>query len=130
MQDKSETHITLVHVSETNLPIPDFALEPEGLWTKLSEISGGKDLDFAAHPIFSKKYYLRGENEVVVREFFTSPIIDFLENREQMHIECHKHRLIFYKKRDLLEPAEILYVSKFAEEFLQLVQQTKSTQPA
>ena len=127
MQDQSETHITILHISEIDILIPDFALEPEGLWSKLFEGVAGKDIDFVDHPVFSKKYYLRGENEVVVREFFTSPIIDFLENREQMHIECHKHRLIFYKKRDLLEPAEILYVSKFAEEFLQLVQQTKST---
>jgi hypothetical protein len=130
LQDQKEIHLTIIHATEIDFSIPDFALEPEGLWSKLFEGVAGKDIDFVDHPVFSKKYYLRGENEVVVREFFTSPIIDFLENREQMHIECHKHRLIFYKKRDLLEPAEILYASKFVEEFLQLVQQTTTTQPA
>ena len=123
MQDQQETHITILHISEIDIAIPDFALEPEGLWSKLFEGVAGKDLDFVEHPIFSKKYYLRGENEAVVREFFTEPIIAFLENREEMHIECHKHRMIFYKKRDLLESGEILYTMKFAEEFLQLVQE-------
>lgn len=123
LQDKKETRITIIHVSEIDFPIPDFALEPEGLWSKLFQGVSGKDIDFAAFPIFSKKYYLRGEIESEITAFFTESLIHFLENREEMHIECHKHRLIFYKKRDLLEPSEILYISKFAEEFLQLIQQ-------
>ena len=93
----------------------------------LFEGVAGKDIDFVDHPAFSKKYYLRGENEIAVRDFFTEPIINFLKNREEMHIECHRHRLIFYKKRELLESGEILYAMKFAEEFLQLVQE-KATQ--
>jgi hypothetical protein len=40
-----------------------------------------------------------------------------------MHIESHRNRLLFYKKRDLLEPSEILYISKFAEEFVSLIHQ-------
>jgi hypothetical protein len=120
-QAQDETHITIVQLSELDLPIPDFALEPEGLWTKLFEGVSGKDIDFASYPEFSKKYYLRSENEVAIHTFFTESIIHFLENREEMHIECHKHRLIFYKKRDLLEPSEIQYVVKFAEEFVELL---------
>ncbi len=123
MQEQHETRITILHVSEMEVPVPDFALEPEGLWSKLFEGVAGKDIDFIDHPEFSKKYYLRGEDETTIRNFFTEPIISFLENREEMHIECHRNRLIFYRKRDLLEPAEILYVSKFAEEFLQLIRQ-------
>jgi hypothetical protein len=102
--------------------VPDFALEPEGLWSKLFEGVSGKDIDFAVYPDFSKKYYLRGENEPEIGRFFTEPLIRFLENREEIHIECHKNRLIFFKKRDLLEPEEIHYVVKFAEDFMQLAQ--------
>jgi MFS superfamily sulfate permease-like transporter len=125
LQDQKETHLTIIHATEIDFPIPDFALEPEGLWSKLFEGVSGKDIDFPNYPVFSKKYYLRGQNELAIHELFNETLIHFLENREQMHIECHKHRLIFYKKRDLLEPSEILYVSKFAEEFLALAQQTK-----
>lgn len=125
-QEQSEIHMTIIQVSETNSLIPDFALEPEGLWSKLFEGVAGKDIDFDGHPDFSKKYYLRGENEAAIREFFSESIIQFLENREEMHIECHRNRLIFYKKRDLLEASEILYVSKFASEFTALVTQKEA----
>lgn len=125
MQDRTETRITLLQLSDTDLIIPDFALEPEGLWSKLFEGVAGKDIDFASYPLFSKKYYLRGENESGITQFFSDPIIRFLENREEMHIECHKNRLIFYKKREVLEPAEIEYVEKFAEDFLQVITKQK-----
>lgn len=128
MQDRQDTCITVVHVSESEVIIPDFALEPERLWSKLFEGIAGKDIDFPSHPEFSKKYYLRSQQESNVRDFFTEPLIHFLENREELHIECHRNRLLFYKKRDLLEPSEILYVVKFAEDFLQLILKTDSKQ--
>jgi hypothetical protein len=69
---------------------------------------------------------LRSEAEEQVRQFFTEPIIRFLENREEMHIECHRNKLLFYKKRNVLEPSEIDYVVQFAEDFLTVVYQPKS----
>lgn len=122
-QSQKEIQLTIVQVSETDALIPDFDLEPEGLWSKLFESVSGKDIDFDNHPVFSDKYYLRGRNEAAVRDFFSEQVIHFLENREEMHIECHRNRLIFYKKRDLLTPSEILYTSKFAEEFISLLHQ-------
>lgn len=119
MQEKTDTHITLVQVSEHGLTIPDFALEPEGLWTKLFESVGGKDIDFTAYPDFSKKYYLRGEHVNVLSSFFKESLIKFLENREEMHVECYKNRLLFFKKKDTLSPIDMEYVEKFAEEFMQ-----------
>ncbi len=126
LHDKTETKITILQFSETDHLIPDFALEPENLWSKLMEGVAGKDIDFTDHPVFSKKYYLRSENELAVRNFFTEPLIQFLENREEMHIECHRNRLVFYKKRNLLEPAEITYVAKFAAEFVSLIHQKEA----
>lgn len=123
MQDREDTHITVIHISEEEIQIPDFALEPERLWSKLFEGVAGKDIDFTSHPQFSKKYYLRGQEEAAVREFFSDTLIQFLENREEIHIECHRNRLLFYKKRDLLGSSEILYVVKFAHDFLELIKQ-------
>jgi len=122
-QEKTETHITLIQLSDIGFQIPDFVLEPESLFSKVMEGVSGKDIDFDNHPHFSKKYYLRGPNETHIRNFFTENIIQFLENREEMHIECHRSRLIFYKKRDLMEASEILYTAKFAEELLDLIHQ-------
>lgn len=118
-----EMNITLVLISEVDMHIPDFALEPESLATKVSELAGVKDIDFKDHPLFSKKYFLRGSKEEEIRKFFTEDILTFLENREDIHIESHKNKLLFYRKRDLLDPGEILYTEKFAEDFLAVVTQ-------
>ena len=128
LQNQNDTHITAICVSELDLAIPDFALEPEGLWSKVSELAGGKDIDFHIYPHFSKKYYLRGGSEITVREFFSEGLIRFFENHEDMHVECHKHRLLIYKKRDLLEPSEIRQMIRFTNELLAMIQ-TSSAQP-
>lgn len=113
--------ITVALLSEVNLLIPDFAVEPENLWSKFSELTSGKDIDFKHHPEFSKKYYLRGELDDQIRDFFTEPLLSFLENREEIHIECHRNKLLFYMKRERLSPTEILYLEKFAEDFLEVI---------
>lgn len=125
LQDQKEIPITILHISDVDILAPDFALEPEGMWSKLFEGISGKDIDFAQYPVFSKKYYLRSPQENDIPSFFTESLIHFLENHEDMHIECHKHRFIFYKKRDLLEPAEMLHLAKFAEDFLEVISTNK-----
>ena len=124
MQDKEDIHITVIHVSELEAPIPDFALEPEGLLSKFSELTEGKDIDFSEYPVFSKKYYLRSSNEAATRAFFTAPIIRFFENREEVHLESHKGKLLLYKKRNLMTAAEIEYAVKFTQDFTDFIQPT------
>jgi MFS superfamily sulfate permease-like transporter len=130
LQAKSDTHITVAHISETEFPIPDFALEPEGLWSRLSELVDGKDIDFVDHPKFSEKYYLRGLNETAVREFFTERLIRFFESHSEVHVECHRHRLLVYVKRDLLEVPDIEALEKFSEELVQVIHQKQKTAQA
>lgn len=129
LQEQRETVITVIQISDTSLTIPDFALEPEGLWSKFSELVNGKDIDFNAFPVFSKKYYLRGEDEIGIRKFFDESVVQFLENKEEMHIECHKNKLLLYKKRDTLSPVEILDTIAFVEDFL-MVATDRVTQTA
>ncbi len=123
MNSKDDTHITVIHLSDIDFPIPDFALEPEGLHTKLSEVVGGKDIDFDEYPDFSKRYYLRGHDEQTIRDFFNGNVIQFLESHDEIHIECHKHRLLIFKQRDLMTTQEIDEVVKFAEAFLKTASQ-------
>jgi MFS superfamily sulfate permease-like transporter len=120
-QAKSDTHITVLHIVDTRLAIPNFALEPEDLGTKFSELVLGKDIDFEGHPEFSKRYYLRGEDESAVRQFFTEKVIQFLEKSGSMHVESHDHSLLLYKKRDLLTNREIESAEQFAEDFVHII---------
>jgi hypothetical protein len=41
-----------------------------------------------------------------------------------MHVECHRHRLLIYKKRDVLDPSEINQMMRFVEGFLSVIQET------
>jgi MFS superfamily sulfate permease-like transporter len=124
VQSMDEVVITALLITEHDIHIPDFALEPEGLWSKFSELSGGHDIDYKAYPKFSAMYYLRGENESAVQSFFTEPMIRFFEAHEEMHVECHKSKLLVYLKRDVLSAEEILHVEKFANELMILIEQT------
>jgi len=115
---EDDVHITVLHVSELECTIPDFALEPEGLWAKFSGFAFGKDINFMDHPLFSKKYYLRGNDEPAVREFFNPSVLEYLEDHEELHVESHRSKLVVYKKRDLLVPAEINDTLTFIEGFV------------
>lgn len=122
-QEENDSVITALYVSDTGLTIPDFALEPEGLWSKFSELAGGKDIDFQGHPDFSNRYYLRSNNEEGTRAFFTKSLIDFLESSEQMHIEGHNGKLLVYKKRSILGTDEIEEMIRFSNALLSVLVQ-------
>ena len=115
---QQDTHITILHVTDLNITIPDFALEPEDLWTKFSELTFGKDIDFKDHPVFSNKYYLRGDDEAAVREFFSESTLVYLENHNGIHIESHRNKLLVYKKREELTAEDIREVVEFVEGFV------------
>ncbi|MFN5555166.1 MAG: hypothetical protein ACK48F_03065, partial [Chryseotalea sp.] len=113
---------------EIDIKIPDFTLEPEGLWSKLWELTDGKDIDFEKHPEFSKKYYLRSDSVTEIESIFNEKVVGFLTFREAMHIECHRNKLLVYKKRSLLDPAEISFAVDFAESFLEVLYNSHETQ--
>jgi MFS superfamily sulfate permease-like transporter len=129
-QQQEDTHITVLHLSDLEVQIPDFSLEPEGLWSRVSEVVGGKDIDFDGFPEFSQKYYLRGDPESDIRNFFGGDIIRFFEQHPEMHVECHKNRLLIYKTRDLLTVSEIEFAEHFAEELVKVIYESKKTAQA
>jgi MFS superfamily sulfate permease-like transporter len=120
LTSKEETNITMVHLP-AGASVPDFALEPESMNTKLSELVGGKDIDFKDHPDFSKRFYLRGYDEAAVRNFFNFNVINFFESHEEWHVEAHDNNLLIFRKRDLMSPSEIDASVKFGEELVKLI---------
>jgi hypothetical protein len=109
---------TVIHLSDLDIQVPNFSLEPEKLWTKFSELAFGKDIDFKDHPVFSSKYYLRAEDEHRARRFFRGNLIGFLEAHSLAHVESQRNKLLIYEKRETLSTTEILDVLAFAEGFV------------
>ena len=118
--------VTVMELTELEAAVPDFTLEPENLWSRISEMTFGKDIDFTDHPGFSSKYYLRAGDEQAIRKFFRPDLLEFLTRREEMHVECGRNRLLLYKRMDVVSPAEILQMLDFASELVSLVQEVKA----
>jgi MFS superfamily sulfate permease-like transporter len=115
---QQDTQITVLHISELGYTIPNFALEPEGIWTKFSELAFGKDVDFKSHPGFSKKYYLRGDDEVGLKEFFHENLIWFFESHPGIHMETQRNKVLIYEKHGTLSVAEIKSLLSFVDKFV------------
>jgi MFS superfamily sulfate permease-like transporter len=115
---EDEKCMTVIHVSDLQASIPDFALEPERLWTKVFESSFGVDIDFKNHPGFSNRYYLRGEDDLAIHDFFHEEVLEYLESHDDLHIESHRNKLIVYLKHEELSVAEIASALSFVNEFV------------
>jgi MFS superfamily sulfate permease-like transporter len=111
---QEDTKISVLFISDIPASIPDFALEPEALWTKFSELSFGHDIDFDNHPKFSKKYYLRGEDEHAIRHFFSGELVAFFEQHPSIHVESHRNRLLLYLRHDEASAEELKLIEAFA----------------
>jgi len=120
-QEKRETAVTVMELSDLEGHIPDFALEPEGLWSAFSELIHGKDIDFGDQPGFSRKYYLRGPDEAAIRDLFTPELRSFLEGREIMHIECYHNKLMLFPRVDVIGPEEIVRMQQYATDLMALI---------
>ncbi|HTF22064.1 MAG TPA: SulP family inorganic anion transporter [Chryseolinea sp.] len=113
--------MTVVQVSDLDIAIPAFTLEPEKLWSKLSDLATGQDIDFKNHPTFSGKYYLRGENDEAVRRFFSDHLLLFLESGPVMHVESQRNKLIIYAQLGTLNALEITQALEFADGFVSAI---------
>lgn len=86
---------------------PKFELRPERGWWERSLFESYQDFDFAAHPLFSKRYQLSGNNEAQVRAAFTPHVIAFFEQHEQLWVENLGPRFVYLHQRVLVEPEGI-----------------------
>jgi len=95
------------------LYLPDFNLRPEGVFHKIGGAFGYQDIDFETHPLFSKSYLLRGDNEAAIRGLFNNELLNFIESQQKISIEGSGDQLVFYRHKKRVKPEE---VEKFMEE--------------
>ncbi|NOR85498.1 hypothetical protein GQ473_05260 [archaeon] len=120
MGKHSRTYSQSVYFAEgdkINLPI--FSLAPESFFDKIGDIVGFKDIDFDNHPIFSKNYLLKGEDEMSIRNTFNENILQFFENRKKkICVEANSNRLVIYNRSETIKPADLI---TFKDEMLKIV---------
>lgn len=99
------------------LALPDFEIRPESVFHKIGKALGYQDINFDSHPVFSKRFLLRGPEETAIREFFRPDILEFFESRQGVSVEASGDRLIYYRARKRIKPEE---VKPFMEEGFQV----------
>ena len=95
---------TLIAVELTKAQLPIFVIEPEGFLNSLF----GMDIDFSAHPNFSKRYKLYGPNEAHIRQFFTDKILSYYEQQPTFSTIGGGKYLVIYQHNVLLKPKQII----------------------
>jgi len=108
---------SLLFIRSPKLNLPDFSLRPENVFHKIGSAFGDKDIDFETHPIFSKSYLLRGDNEAAIRGLFNYELLNFIQSQQKISIEGSGDQLIFYRHKNRVKPEE---VESFMEEGFQV----------
>ena len=98
---------TVIHFRLDQDSLPAFSLRPEQIWHEVGGWFGYQDIDFGSHPVFSRNYLLRGEDETAVRRLFTEPILNFYEVVHGLCTEGSGRNLIVYRAGVRSRPEEI-----------------------
>jgi len=106
-KDSRTYNQTVLSIECDKLQSPNFELTPENAFHKIGQVFGYQDIDFESFPIFSKKYLLRGNDEVNIRKLFTPAVIKFFELNQNLYIEVQGNTLIFYRPSKRYKPDEI-----------------------
>ena len=102
--------------------MPVFALDKENFMTTILHLSGMHDIDFKKNPDFSRRFYLRGEDEKAIRAFFTDDLIYFFESHPAFYLESNGDSLLIRSKERLASIQEIKQILAFAEEPLKILE--------
>ncbi len=98
---------SVLYFETPRLQLPMFTLSPENFMHKFISALGYQDIDFATHPVFSKKYLLRGQNEMAIRNAFTPQVLNFYEANQGISTEGGGSQLFIYRLGHRLQPFEI-----------------------
>ena len=111
----SMLHITL------DKTIPEFTLDREGFLEKIYAFTGFKDIPIQEHSDFSKRFYLLGENETEIKQFFNEDLIHFFESNPYYHIESNGNALLVFGKERMASIKELKALFDFGKRLKQVI---------
>lgn len=117
---KETIRTTMMHIT-LGSKIPDFTLDREGFLEKVYAFAGFKDIPIQEHSDFNKRFYLLGEDETAITEFFNDDIIHFFESNPYYHIESNGSSLLVFSKERLASTKEIKALFDFGKRLKQVV---------
>ena len=101
------THFqTVTYLEPANLRAPYFSLRPEGFFTKLLTAFGYQDIDFGQRPEFSKRYLLRGQDEMAIRQAFNDQLLSFFETYQGTSVDAGNNQLFVFRANYRCQPQD------------------------
>ena len=92
------THFqTVTYLEPADLRAPYFTLRPEGFFTKIMTAFGYQDINFGQRPEFSKKYLLRGQDEMAIRQVFNDQLLSFFETYQGTSVDAGNNQLFVFR---------------------------------
>jgi MFS superfamily sulfate permease-like transporter len=118
---KQDYKMTMAVVSNFPNIMPEFTLQKEGFIENLFALAGFNDIDFEEYPNFSYYYLLKGADELHIRNFFNSNVIEFFEQNKGYNLESKNGTLLIYKKLSILSVEEIELFTQFLQKLLKVM---------
>ncbi len=119
----SEIFYSTLMTIKINNEIPKFMMEKEGFVEKLFDrvmaFTGYKDINFKMYTKFSSEFLLMGDNEELIRAFFTPRLITFFEEESIFHVESNGKNLLIFSKIKLARTDETQKLLAFGERLIQ-----------
>lgn len=96
---------TVVTVQLPSAGVPSFALRPEDFGDRLT---GLRDISFDNDPVFSRAYFLRGEDEAAIRGIFDhDDVRAFYHRHSRVCTEVADGALFFWRMNKRVKPEQI-----------------------
>ncbi|GAA3642331.1 SulP family inorganic anion transporter [Flavivirga jejuensis] len=121
---KEVVRSTMLHI-QLNYAIPEFTLDREGFLEKVYAFAGFKDIPIENHSDFSKRFYLLGDNETEITEFFNDDVTHFFESNPYYHVESNGNSLLVFGKERLASVKEIKALFDFGKRLKNVVKSTR-----
>ena len=113
---------------ELEKEIPEFTLDREGFLEKIYSFAGFKDVHIKNHSDFSNRFYLLGEDEVGIQQFFNDDITHFFESNPYYHIESNGNALLIFGKERVASVKEIKSLLDFGKRLKDVILVNQNSQ--
>lgn len=114
----AETYRTTVQIIHVKKKLPVFTLEREEVLDRMMSLAGYEESGFKVFTDFSKKFVLKGLDEVTIRNFFTPKMIAFFESEDIYHLESNGEALFIFKYLRLASPRNIEDMVDYSQRLL------------
>ena len=117
---KEDVRTTMLRI-KLDHQIPEFTLDREGFLERVYAIAGYNDIPINNHSDFSKRFYLLGDEPILVQDYFTDDLVQFFESNSYYHVESHGNSLLVFKSQRTAGVKEIKQLIDFGKRLSKIV---------